>query len=228
MEPVVNRNSVILVALRRQVINVFRCRLSHQTVDIRHHSGLFATTRSRWGWIQGSLIAVLGIQAPIAALADAIVPGRCHMDGCHEMRIDQKTSLRSTAIGTLYEVRVSSRHWPMDRPRPSLLAVPFGKPDIDYVLCSTRRPAVIFRAPEEFQSNYLAHLLNPDGQSWYGYNRSSHSIYWATCHNLVGLDFFMPPMVARAIQLGYPDNLGDAIYCKPTVDSGPDPSLTLA
>lgn len=162
---------------------------------------------TRWTCL-GSSLAVLGlINVPISASAAAIVPGRCHMDGCHEMRIDQKTSLRSTAIGTLYEVRVSSRHWPMDRPRPSLSAVPFGKPDIDYVLCSTRRPAVIFRAPEGFQSNYLAHLLNPDGQSWYGYNRSSYSIYWVTCHNLVGPDFFTPAMVTRSIQLGYPGNL---------------------
>jgi hypothetical protein len=129
------------------------------------------------------------------------------MDSCHEMMIEKKTQLRRNSFGTLYEVLVSSRDWPMNQPRPSLARLPFGKADISYVLCSTSRPAYIFRAPDGFQGKYLAHRLNPDGQSWFGFNRSSYSIYWAACHNLVGPDFFAPAMVTRSIQLGYPGNL---------------------
>jgi len=155
------------------------------------------------------VILLSGISTPLATQAAAIVPGRCHMDSCSEMRIEQKTPLRTNAIGTLYEVRISDRSWPMNQRRPSLAALPFSNPAISYVLCSTRRPAIIFQPPQDFLPgvNYVAHLLNPDGQSWYGYNFSSYSIYWATCHNLVGPNFFSPEMVTRAIQLGYPGGL---------------------
>ena len=80
------------------------------------------------------------------------------------------------------------------------------------MFCSTSRPAYIFQHPDFYSSkggasNYLAHLLNPDGQSFYGYNRPSYSIYWATCHSLVGPNFFSPEMVTKSIELGYPGNL---------------------
>lgn len=142
-----------------------------------------------------------------AAQAQAIVPGRCHMGSCWEMIITRKTPIRQSEIGTLYEVMIGSREWPMSSARPSLNSRPFEKAQTSYVLCSTRRPATIFRASEGDTSHYLAHLLNPDGQSYSGYNQGDYSIYWATCHNLVGPNFFSPEMVTRAIQLGYPGNL---------------------
>jgi hypothetical protein len=149
--------------------------------------------------------AVLGASIPVHA--QAVVPGRCHMGSCGEMIIASKTPLRSTSIGTLYEVRTGYRSWPMGTARPSPAKVPFGKAQVGYVLCSTRKPAYIFQAGEGSTANYLAHLLNPDGQSYFGYNQSDYSIYWATCHNLVGPVFFSPEMTTKSIQLGYPGNL---------------------
>lgn len=162
---------------------------------------------NRRGRLGVMLLALAGPAAGDRALAEAIVPGRCHMGVCGEMRIEAKTPLRSNAIGTLYEVRVAGRSWPMERPRPSTDRVPFAEATVSHVLCSTSRPAYIFPAGEGFSRNYLAHRLNPDGESWFGYNRSDYSIYWATCHNLVGPEFFSDAMVTRARQLGYPGNL---------------------
>lgn len=161
---------------------------------------------NRRAWMTGLLAGLAWMFFQGKARADAIVPGRCHMGTCHEMLVEKKTKLRESSVGTLYEVQVRGRSWPMDSPRPSPSRVPFGKADISYVLCSTSSPAYIFSAPESFSSNYVAHRLNPDGQSWFGYNRSSYSIYWVTCHNLVGPSFFSPAMVTRAIQLGYTGN----------------------
>ena len=83
--------------------------------------------------------------------------------------------------------------------RPSTAKVPFPGSEISYVICSTSKPAYIFKADEGFSSNYLAHRLNPDAQSYYGYNMSDYSIYWATCHNMVKPVYFSP-------------NDGDAIH----------------
>jgi len=95
----------------------------------------------------------------------------------------------------------------MGSPRPSAAKVPFDRPEISYVICSTSKPAYLFRASAGSSSNYLAHRLNPDGQSYYGYNMSDYSIYWATCHNLVGPVYFSPMMVTQSIRLGYSGKL---------------------
>ena len=79
----------------------------------------------------------------------------------------------------------------------------FGKVEVSYVYCSTIRPAYIFNS----DNIDYAHLLNPGGDDWYGYNFSDYPLYWATCHNYVGLDFFSEEITSRAIKLGYSLNL---------------------
>ena len=144
---------------------------------------------------------------PALAHAQVIVPGRCHMGSCFEMLSASKQAIRSNRVGTLYEVKVSSRSWSMGSPRPSAAKVPFARSEISYVICSTSKPAYIFKASAGSSSNYLAHRLNPDGQSNYGYNMSAYSIYWATCHNLVKHVYFSSTMVTQSIRLGYPGKL---------------------
>lgn len=110
----------------------------------------------------------------------------------------EKTLIQSGSSGKLYSVEIATRSWPMGS-QPSS---PFGSPRTNYVYCSTKKPAYLFNS----EGTYYAHLLNPGGD-WYGYNMSDYPIYWATCHNLVGPDFFSERMRATARKLGYPLNL---------------------
>ncbi len=141
------------------------------------------------------LTCALPIQA---AIADVILPGRCHMGLCWENKLIRKELLRQNSRGKLYAVELASRSWNMDTQPPNR----WEAPKTSYVYCSTTRPAFIFNS----DGTYLAHLLNPGG-SPFGYEMSSYPIYWATCHNFVGPDFFSEEMTARAIRLGYPLSL---------------------
>lgn len=132
------------------------------------------------------------------ALADIILPGSCHMGECYENKLIEKTILRKTANGILYSIRIASRSWPMGTQPNSR----FGQMETNYVYCSTTKPAYIFK----LDGIYYAHLLNPGGE-WFRYNVSDYPIYWSTCHNFVGPDFFSEKMTAKAIKLGYPLNL---------------------
>lgn len=131
-------------------------------------------------------------------LAEIVLHGRCHMDECWDQKFLGKTLLKSSSDGRLYSVKLAPRSWPMNSSPPSR----FGPAETGYVYCSATKPAFIFRA----DGIYYAHLLNPGGD-WYGYNVSDHRVYWTTCHNFVGPDFFSEEMRSRAIQLGYPLNL---------------------
>lgn len=133
-----------------------------------------------------------------SSLADVVLPGRCHMGECWEQKLIEKTLLKSSSQGKLYSVKIATRSWPMGSSPNS----PFGSSQINYVYCSTKKPAYLFSS----DGIYYGHLLNPGGD-WYGYNMSDYPIYWATCHNFVGPDFFSERMKAKAIQLGYSVNL---------------------
>jgi hypothetical protein len=132
--------------------------------------------------LAGGLVASLLLVTP--AKADVILPARCHMGICGENRFIQKDVLRT---------------WPMEE-EPS---GSYNEPRTSYVYCSTSRPAIVF----ESDGIYYADLLNPGGDDFYGYNMSDYPVYWATCHNFVGPDFFSERMTANAIRLGYPLNL---------------------
>ena len=130
------------------------------------------------------------------------------MDYCYETIFLGKKILVSNSKGALYEVRERQRGWSTkdyDAPKPSTSRVPFGPVKTSFVLCSTRYPSVIFK-PED-SSVFLVHRLNPDGQSYSGYNMDSYQGYWLVCHNLAGPNYFSPEMVSKSIQLGYPGNL---------------------
>lgn len=145
----------------------------------------------------GSLLAASLLST--AAKADIVLPGRCHMGICSESRLTKKETLRSGPNGTLYSVELAHRSWPMEAEPTE----PFREPSISYVYCSTQRPAYLFKVDDI----YYAHLLNPGGHDFFGYNMSDYPIYWATCHNFVGPNFFSEQMTANAIRLGYPLNL---------------------
>ncbi|MBE7383077.1 MAG: hypothetical protein F6J95_016895 [Leptolyngbya sp. SIO1E4] len=142
-----------------------------------------------------SLATVMtAIFAALPASGELILPGRCHMGICWDQKFLGKALIDQSANGKLYEVELAFRSWPMESEPPNT----FETPDTSYVFCSTDRPAYIF----ESDGTYFAHLLNPGGD-WYGYNVSDYPVYWATCHNFVGPNFFSEEMTNRAIQLGY-------------------------
>jgi len=78
----------------------------------------------------------------------------------------------------------------------------FGRVEVNYVYCSKTRPAYVFSS----DGTYYGHLLNPGG-AWYGYNKSDYPVYWTTCHNFIGPEFFSEEMTSQAIRLGYPLDL---------------------
>lgn len=142
------------------------------------------------------------------AYSELLRPISCRMDSCNESLFLSKKPLLTNGYGTLYEVRGRTRTWSIRNqyiPRPSTSLVPFGPIRFSFVLCSTKRPLVIFKPDDS--SSYIVHRLNPDGQSYGGYNLQSYKDYWLACHNLAGPDYFNPEMVSRSIRLGYPGNL---------------------
>jgi len=158
--------------------------------------------------------------SPLPVESQTVIPGQCGMDECFEMQIEKRRPLFTNSIGTLNEVRVSTRSWkyslssnhspkqPMrHEARQSADGILFGRPKISYVLCSTSKPAIIDEGGEQYGSNYAASLVNPNGIAPASVFRSAHQLYWAVCHNLVGPNYFTDEMVSTSIRLGYPGNL---------------------
>ena len=150
--------------------------------------------------LSGSALALVGVPA----VAEMVLPGRCHMGYCYEMSIKDKRPLSKTSHGTVYEIRRASRSWKMATPK-NYNSIPFGDYSILYVHCSTKRPAIILKddAPPY---NYRATLLNPNGRDYFGYNMAAYHMYWGVCHGVTD-DFWSEEMVSKSIALGYPGNL---------------------
>ncbi len=134
------------------------------------------------------------VQNRKAPKSSIILLDRCHMGQCGDSKFIEKTLLKTSPNGKLYSVKTAYRSWAMGSQPPNS----FGKVQVSYVYCSKIKPALIFNS----DNTYYAHLLNPGGD-WYGYNFSDYPIYWVTCHNFVGPDFFSQEITSRAIKLGY-------------------------
>ena len=150
--------------------------------------------------VSGAGIALVGFPA----VAEMILPGRCHMGWCYEMSIKDKRPLTKTSSGTLYEIRRAGRSWKMGTPK-DYKSIPFGDYSILYAHCSTRRPAIIFKQ-DVTTYDYRATLLNPNGRDNFGYNMAAYHMYWGVCHGVID-DFWSEEMVSKSIALGYPGNL---------------------
>lgn len=147
-------------------------------------------------WIlPASIVTTLALPA----FADIILPSQCHMGMCIGLRFLEKTLLEDFGNERFYSVELQPVVTSMESGIP-----PTFEPETHYVLCSTTRPTHVFRGSE----SYLANFLNPGlDDSEYGYSRGFYPIYWVTCHNFVGPEFFSQEMTNRAINLGYPLNL---------------------
>lgn len=145
-------------------------------------------------------IASLFMQRPgQSAQSELILQGRCHMGFCPEMRFDRKTLLEERGSERLYEIEVTSRVTPMGE-EPSRA---FAEPRKHYVFCSYSQPRLISLSDAE---GYVSTYLNPGGLPS-GVDLEAHMLYWTTCHDIVGPDFFSDAMRQRASDLGYPLDL---------------------
>ena len=140
--------------------------------------------------------SILAVSVAIPALANILLPAGCRFEVCVRNRYLGKTLIDEDTDGKLYEVQLQTeiRSWETDE----LLEA--QSPRKNWVYCSTARPAYIFESAAS--DTYTAHLLNPGGD-YFGYNQAGYPIYWTTCHNFVGPNFFSEEMTNRAIQLGY-------------------------
>ena len=147
--------------------------------------------------------AIIGLNNEVAS-ARSILHKRCHGHYCLEIKSVKKTFLKNGPNGKLYSIKQIRR----DYPDGSLTGGKISKgkfredKEPSYVYCSTSKPAVITK----HEGNYLATTLNPGGFVDSA-STESNVLYWNTCHNFVGPDFFSARMTRKAKSLGYPLNL---------------------
>jgi len=115
---------------------------------------------------------------------------------CWDRQFLGKTLLQAGSQGELYAVELTFRSWAIDAAPPAT----FEPPQTSYVHCSTTRPAFIFAGSD---GGFYAHLLNPGGDDWAGYNMADYPVYWATCHDLFALNVFSAEVADQAVALGY-------------------------
>lgn len=147
--------------------------------------------------------AIIGLNNEVAS-ARSILFTRCHGHYCLEIKSVKKTFLKNGPNGKLYSIKQIRRNYPDGSLTGGKISKGKFREDKEpsYVYCSTSKPAVI----SKHNNSYLATILNPGGDV-YGYNTESNVLYWNTCHNFVGPDFFSARMSRKAKSLGYPLNL---------------------
>lgn len=144
-------------------------------------------------------IALAAAAAPLSAAPVRLV--YCHMGECSWSREVSNQPVRTTRGGTLrkyVEFSGMSVH-PDDYPvgwSPSVRIKWDKKPDVDYVFCSRRQPALAFRNDKPGPG--IAHAL--DLFNLAGYNTASAVTYLRACHNL---DLNARDIEKRLRALGY-------------------------
>jgi len=146
-----------------------------------------------------------GMALATPALANIVISGNCPRDMCLDQQFLGKTLLRRGSDGSLFSVQVATREWSRLFDQPGA----FGPPQTEYFYCSTSRPAVIYPTEDGgFSVTTLNPGRNPAELGYYSSFQSwAYQLYWVTCHNFVGPEFFSEEMTRRAVQLGYPLNL---------------------
>jgi hypothetical protein len=136
--------------------------------------------------------------------AELLIDGRCNQGRCSQIRYDGKTLLYDEHNEQIYaidtSIRFSSDGFTPIRPQDRV----FGNSRRSYVRCSRTQPAYIFQSMNS--GEFYSTSLNP-GENPAGFAQEATVLYWVTCHNIVGPNFFGEDMRQRAIDLGYPLNL---------------------
>lgn len=124
-----------------------------------------------------------------AALTGKLVPGRCHMDYCTWLSIENADFVGEAPHGALYrlETKWFSSHHPRgyDRPAPRKL----DANDTSYVFCSKTKPA-LFNANEDKATWRVSFLAPGVKDQVYGANETALALYWAACHRAIVKDVY--------------------------------------
>lgn len=139
-----------------------------------------------------TLTMFLIVSPPASAQNRKLVSSGCRQGRCWETYIVGKKVIRQDELGgrkrTVYLVDLEGK-------------VPRAEDRWqNWVQCSTKEPFVAFISPVLDTNQVFIHYLNPGGE-FYGYNGSSHQLYWATCHNIWQPD--LSKMAEKARSLGY-------------------------
>lgn len=130
-----------------------------------------------------------------------VVPSRCHMGECVELHYQGKSLVKEVGNEKLYKIEVQTYLSPMGNYEGGEF---WPKAASEMVLCSTERPLLVHQ--ESVGDPYNINQLNP-GPNPPGYLMEAHMLYWMTCHDEAGPDFFTLAMEEKAQGLGYPLNL---------------------
>jgi hypothetical protein len=111
--------------------------------------------------------------------------GRCHMEQCSWFSIEEKDLVGTSVHGALFKVR--SRDWQSSHPNGSYdrqSRRSGGDESTNYVLCSKRKPAVIFPNSNEATSE-LIRLAPGNLDAIAGATEYVNMYYFAVCHGLI-------------------------------------------
>jgi hypothetical protein len=143
------------------------------------------------------------------------VSGSCHQGLCWATYVLGQRMIHQNSLGgvdsKLYKVNVEYYKFDMETQQVYSDDASSG---VNWVYCSTREPFVAFESSWEPPNNdglMIIHYINPGGETA-NYNRGSHRIYWAICHDDWDINVFEPEKGAahRAAELGYITELLDA------------------
>lgn len=153
-----------------------------------------------------ALMAADPFPAPVTPTATLQIS--CRQGECHWQQIRRIERVRRGASGEVLRRLVSragrSAHpgdrMPPDRYSPGLRIEWAAAPRIEYALCSTRRPATIFRSASN--GDYVVTHLGLRNMA--GYEYAAGTLYLRACHNLSLANW----SENRTLQRGYPETRG--------------------
>ncbi|MCC5667238.1 hypothetical protein LC653_25960 [Nostoc sp. CHAB 5784] len=139
-----------------------------------------------------TLILFLATPFPVLAQNKRLVNSGCRQGFCWETYVLGKRVIRQDQLGgskrTVYLVDLESKDSRGTNRQQR------------WVQCFTKEPFVAFIPPALDTDQVFIHYINPGGE-FYGYNGSSHQMYWAICHNIWQAN--LSNMAGKARSLGY-------------------------
>jgi hypothetical protein len=144
------------------------------------------------------------------ALIGKLIPGRCHMNYCGWISIENAGLVGASSKGELYKLDI--KNWGAAYPdgnynRPRAKKVEGAS--TSYVLCSKHGPAWLEQS--EDKGSWIVTPLEPGNpDAIFGYNESVYAFYYGACHRAIVNQVYTEG-TKLAHKLGYPFHAtGDA------------------
>ncbi|GAC1439205.1 MAG: hypothetical protein NVSMB58_35710 [Terriglobales bacterium] len=130
-----------------------------------------------------------------------VYTGRCHMGYCHKFKIISKELTGSSAVGSLYKVRM--KNWWVKKETKQKLEE--GSTSTSYFLCSKNKPALIGK--DDGGHGWEVAVLNV--HNTFGAVEKITIEYYAVCHGIVFDD-----VDEGASRLRYPEVKSSSFFVK--------------